>query len=77
MPTSTVISMRGAYGRVYTTAKTAQADWIDGKDFMITDGPDTGRYCSIRDTRELMAQGYKQVIVRLAEWPYMAQLTLE
>lgn len=35
----------GAYGRTYKNVQEAAADFMDGKDFMIYQGP----YCSIRD----------------------------
>jgi len=35
----------GAYGRIYNTVEEAKLDFINGKDFMIYQGP----YCSFRD----------------------------
>ena len=39
------LTLMGAYGRTYTTRAKALADWYEGKDFKICNGP----YCSIRD----------------------------
>ena len=40
-----MLNVKAAYGRQYTTASEAMADWLQGKDFKIIAGP----YCSIRD----------------------------
>ena len=44
-----------AYGRSYTTIEAALADWRAGRDFKIPNGP----YLSIRDTKHLIAAGYR------------------
>jgi hypothetical protein len=45
-----------AYGRDYKSKAAVVADWEAGKDFMIASiGPDSGRYCSIRDSAQLPA----------------------
>ena len=41
-----------AYGRKYTSALAAEADWLAGKDFKILDGP----YCSVRDIEAINAR---------------------
>lgn len=43
-----------AYGRDYKSAKSAKADWKEGKDFIVQDffSPWDGKPCSIRDTKE-------------------------
>ena len=42
-----------AYGRVYTSAKAAKADWAAGKDFTMENvGRYMGKPCSIRDFPE-------------------------
>lgn len=38
-----------AYGRQYKTSEQAKADWTNGKDFKIVNGP----YLSIRDVKYL------------------------
>ena len=48
MTTTLVVS--GSYGRDYTSAKAAKADWAAGKDFTIrTIGRDTGRQINKAD----------------------------
>ena len=41
-----------AYGRTYTTAAAAKADWLDGLDFRIMDGP----YTSCRDAQAIQTE---------------------
>lgn len=48
----------GAYGRRYATAEQALADWDNGKDFKIVNGP----YCSIRDT-EALKKDYRVCVI--------------
>jgi len=47
------IEVTPAYGRDYTTAKAAKADWKAGKDFIIQCimHPDDGRYINIDDAK--------------------------
>lgn len=47
------IILEGAYGRTYDNWLQANADWYEGKDFKIMDGP----YCSIRDIEALRELG--------------------
>ena len=47
------IVLQGAYGRSYDNWLQANADWYDGKDFKIENGP----YCSIRDVEALKDMG--------------------
>ena len=57
------ITVSGAYGRDYKSAKDALADWRAGKDFVIrTFGSDEGRYCSNAD----FANGPDHVQIRYA-----------
>ena len=48
------LTVTPAYGRDYSTADLAIADWHEGKDFCITDiaHPYNGSYCSVRDIKE-------------------------
>jgi hypothetical protein len=50
-----------AYGRDYTTAKAAKADWNEGKDFL---DPSTGRYMSKRNAD---ADPSMHVIIRYSQ----------
>ncbi len=44
------MTVSGAYGRDYKSAKTALQDFADGRDFLIRDlGADEGRYVNIAD----------------------------
>lgn len=52
-----VLMVLAAYGRSYKTGKEACEDWWAEKDFMILEGP----YCSIRDTKQLLANGYTHI----------------
>jgi hypothetical protein len=46
-----MVTVIPAYGRDYTTAKAAKADWENGKDFIIASikHPADGKLCSIQD----------------------------
>ena len=39
-----------AYGRDYKNQKEVRADWVAGKDFVLST---TGQYCSARDLKDL------------------------
>lgn len=54
------IILQGAYGRSYDNWLQANADWYDGKDFKIENGP----YCSIRDAEALRELGELRFRVR-------------
>lgn len=49
----TYLTVVPAYGRDYTSAKSAKADWHDGKDFVVMDmsSPYDGKYISKRDVK--------------------------
>lgn len=46
-----------AYGKGYTSVDEVMADWTDGKDFRIYQGP----YCSIRDKLRLQMSKFTHV----------------
>lgn len=52
-----------AYGRDYRSAKEAIADWHAGKDFK-AEGLKLPRYLSIRDTEELKACEFTDIMIR-------------
>jgi hypothetical protein len=50
---SKYVTVSPAYGRDYRSARAAQEDWLDGKDFMVeTVGPDMGRMINIPQAEE-------------------------
>jgi hypothetical protein len=64
------IEVTPSYGRDYTSAKAARADWWAGKDFTIASfGPDMGRQVSCRDG----LQGAK-ILIRFAKLRKVAAL---
>lgn len=65
-----------AYGRGYKTAAEARAHWTEGKDFRILAGEDYGRYCSSRDTKTLIDDGYVHVSIRIEAYPYVCRIKL-
>lgn len=52
-----------AYGRDYTSKKTAEKDWNEGKDFVFHNpgSPWDGRPCNLQDIK---ASGYTHVQIR-------------
>lgn len=48
----------GAYGRTYRDIESMEADWLDGKDFKILNGP----YCSIRDYAAMTQMNHTVVL---------------
>ena len=54
-----MLILKAAYGRVYNTLDDAMADWNDGKDFKIHQGP----YCSKRDLPKIAEMNHQVVIV--------------
>lgn len=69
------LTLYAAHGRSYANPEVAQADWVGGKDFLIAEGPDEGRYCSVRDTQAL-ANTYDAIIIRLSAWPHTYRIKL-
>lgn len=51
--------LTAAHGRQYELAESVRADWEDGKDFKIYQGP----YCSIRDSNRMLQSGFTHVMV--------------
>lgn len=51
------IYLTGAYGRQYRREDEILADWNDGKDFKIYQGP----YCSVRDTLRMKMANFTHV----------------
>ena len=45
------VTVSGAYGRDYKSAKAAKKDWKDGKDFIIRSVHVSGTYISNRDCK--------------------------
>lgn len=65
MKTLTIVP---AYGRDYTTPRAARFDWSRGKDFQIMDISSRydGAYCSLRNRKALVRDGYEALRIRFA-----------
>lgn len=55
------LHIKPAYGRKYSSPEEAVAAWKDGRDFKIIRGP----YLSIRDSDQLLDDGYNLVVINL------------